>query len=44
MTNKNKFLDHDGPKPVPTLALDAIHRDKEGFKQYFIVLKRFKNN
>ena len=29
MMNKKKFLDHDRPKPVPTLALDAIHRGRE---------------
>ena len=23
--NQNKILDHDGPKPIPTLSLDAIH-------------------
>ena len=29
MINQNNALDHDGPKPVPTLALDAVHRDRE---------------
>ena len=40
-------MDHDGPKPVPTLALDAIHVDTgQGFFTVFncfkMVLKKLK--